>query len=139
MLAHELGHFKRSHMPSAWRSRSSRACVFALLGFLARAVLVLYRARRDAITGRGQRRLALVLFMLVLPVFGFFVSPLAALLSRRHEFEADAYAARKRGADLVSALIKLYEDNASTLTPDPMYGASTTRTRRRASGWPRCR
>ena len=55
-------------------------------------------------------------------MFGFFVSPLAALLSRRHEFEADAYAcAQASGADLASALIKLHQDNASTLTPDPVY------------------
>jgi len=66
--------------------------------------------------------LALLLFALALPVFGFFVSPLAALLSRRHEFEADAYAcAQANGADLASALIKLHQDNASTLTPDPVY------------------
>ncbi|HSC01139.1 MAG TPA: M48 family metalloprotease, partial [Burkholderiaceae bacterium] len=66
--------------------------------------------------------LALLLFALVLPAFGFFVSPLASLLSRRHEFEADAYAcAQASGAELASALIKLHQDNASTLTPDPVY------------------
>ena len=68
------------------------------------------------------RALALLLFALVVPAFGFFVSPLAALLSRRHEFEADAYACtQSNGADLASALIKLHQDNASTLTPDPVY------------------
>ena len=66
--------------------------------------------------------LALLLFMLAVPVFAFFVSPLLAQLSRRHEFEADAYAcAQASGSDLASALLKLYEDNASTLTPDPVY------------------
>ena len=66
--------------------------------------------------------LALLLFMLALPVFGFFVSPLFARLSRRHEFEADAYAcAQASGADLATALLKLHEDNAATLTPDPVY------------------
>jgi STE24 endopeptidase len=66
--------------------------------------------------------LALLLFLLVVPVFGFFVSPLFAQLSRRHEFEADAYAcAQASGSDLAAALLKLHEDNASTLTPDPIY------------------
>jgi STE24 endopeptidase len=68
--------------------------------------------------------LALLLFALVVPVFGFFVSPLFARLSRRHEFEADAYACRQAsGADLAAALLKLHEDNASTLTPDPLYAS----------------
>jgi len=66
--------------------------------------------------------LALLLFMLALPAFAFFVSPLFAKLSRRHEFEADAYAcAQASGTDLAAALLKLHEDNASTLTPDPLY------------------
>ena len=66
--------------------------------------------------------LALILFLLVAPVFGFFVSPLFAQLSRRHEFEADAYACRQAdGNDLAAALLKLHEDNAATLTPDPLY------------------
>ena len=66
--------------------------------------------------------LALLLFLLVMPVFTFFISPLFSQLSRRHEFQADAYAvAQASGADLSSALLKLYEDNASTLTPDPVY------------------
>jgi len=66
--------------------------------------------------------LALILFMMVLPLFSTFVSPLFAQLSRKHEFEADAYAmAQTSGADLSSALLKLYQDNASTLTPDPVY------------------
>jgi STE24 endopeptidase len=60
--------------------------------------------------------------MLALPPFGFFVSPLLARLSRHHEFEADAYACRQAdGRDLASALLKLHEDNAATLTPDPLY------------------
>jgi STE24 endopeptidase len=66
--------------------------------------------------------LALLLFALVVPVFGYFFAPLWAGLSRRHEFEADAYAAAQAsGAALASALLKLHEDNASTLTPDPLY------------------
>ena len=66
--------------------------------------------------------LALLLFMLALPVFTYFVQPLFARLSRRHEFEADAYAcAQSSGTDLAAALLKLHEDNAATLTPDPIY------------------
>ena len=66
--------------------------------------------------------LALLLFLLVVPVFSFFVSPLFAQLSRRHEFEADAYAcAQADGRDLAAALLKLNADNAATLTPDPLY------------------
>ena len=66
--------------------------------------------------------LALLLFMMVLPLLGSFVGPVFAQLSRKHEFEADAYAvAQTSGADLSSALLKLYKDNASTLTPDPVY------------------
>jgi STE24 endopeptidase len=66
--------------------------------------------------------LALLLFLLSVPVFTFFIAPLLAQLSRRHEFEADAYAvAQTSGASLAHALLKLYQDNASTLTPDPLY------------------
>ena len=67
---------------------------------------------------------ALILFVLALPVFTFVLAPLASLYSRRHEFEADAFAAQHASAaSLVRALVKLYEDNASTLTPDPLYSA----------------
>jgi STE24 endopeptidase len=68
--------------------------------------------------------LALALFMLVAPVFSFFLTPLSSLASRKHEYEADGFAADKSSAsDLISALVKLYQDNASTLTPDPIYTA----------------
>ena len=68
--------------------------------------------------------LALLLFLLVIPVFSFFITPLLSRSSRQHEIEADAYAAQQADAkDLGSALLKLYEDNASTLTPDPLYVA----------------
>ncbi|MDP1566690.1 MAG: M48 family metalloprotease, partial [Polaromonas sp.] len=66
--------------------------------------------------------LALLLFLLTVPVFSFFISPIFAMFSRKHEFEADAYAiAQTDGKDLQSALLKLYQDNASTLTPDPLF------------------
>jgi STE24 endopeptidase len=68
--------------------------------------------------------MALILFSLALPVFTFLFSPLMSISSRKHEFEADAFAAKHTDArDLIAALIKLYEDNASTLTPDPLYSA----------------
>ena len=66
--------------------------------------------------------LALLLFIMGLPVLGYFVAPLSAFISRRHEFEADAYACTQTSPrDLATALLKLYEDNAATLTPDPVY------------------
>jgi STE24 endopeptidase len=95
---------------------------FALLGWLSRQVWFY--------TGLGVRpnlqgdndAIALVLFMLALPVFTYFVSPLMAQFSRRHEYEADAFeATQTSGNDLVNALLKLYEDNAATLTPDPVF------------------
>jgi STE24 endopeptidase len=76
----------------------------------------------STLTSAPTDALALLLFALTLPVFSFFISPLFAHFSRRDEFQADAYAvAHTSGADLASALLKLYEDNASTLTPDPLY------------------
>ena len=72
----------------------------------------------------GAPGVALVLFMLALPVFTFLLAPLSARYSRRHEFEADAFAAEHASARaLVAALVKLYEDNAATLTPDPLHSA----------------
>jgi STE24 endopeptidase len=68
--------------------------------------------------------MALILFMLAVPVFTFLLHPLAAMYSRKHEFEADRYAAQYSSArELISALVKLYKDNASTLTPDPVHSA----------------
>jgi STE24 endopeptidase len=96
---------------------------FALLGWLStRSWFYTGLGVAPNLGGVPNDALALLLFMLVVPVFSFFVTPLFALLSRRHEFEADAYAvAQTNGQDLSSALLKLYEDNASTLTPDPLY------------------
>ena len=66
----------------------------------------------------------MILFVLILPVFSFIAAPMASLLSRRHEFQADRFAARQTSAqDLASALIKLYNDNAATLTPDPLHSS----------------
>jgi STE24 endopeptidase len=123
VLAHELGHFKHRHILKRIVSMFALSLVgFALLGWLSSqvwfyiglGVIPNLRGANDA--------LALLLFMMVLPLFSTFVEPLLAQFSRKHEFEADAYAvAQTSGADLSSALLKLYKDNASTLTPDPMY------------------
>jgi len=127
VLAHELGHFKHRHIVQ----RVVMMFAFSLAGF---ALLGWLSTRGWFYTGLGvipnlsldgsapNDALALLLFMLAAPVFTFFISPLFSQLSRRHEFQADAYAmAQASGADLSSALLKLYEDNASTLTPDPVY------------------
>ncbi|MES2189570.1 MAG: M48 family metallopeptidase [Pseudomonadota bacterium] len=123
VLAHELGHFKHKHIIKRIVSMFAMSLAgFALLGWLSSQVWFY--------TGLGVRpnlsgpndALALLLFMLVVPLFSFFISPLFAQFSRKHEFEADAYAvAQTDGRDLQSALLKLYQDNASTLTPDPVF------------------
>jgi STE24 endopeptidase len=123
VLAHELGHYKHKHIIKRIVLMFAISLAgFALLGWLATQVWFY--------TGLGVRpdmqgpndALALLLFMLAVPVFSYFVSPVMAQFSRKHEFEADAYAATQTsGHDLGSALLKLYEDNASTLTPDPVF------------------
>lgn len=123
VLAHELGHFHHRHV------LKRIVTLFALsLGFLwglgqLMQMDVFYQALGAMPPPEGQRTaLALVLFFLAMPVVTFLTTPLGSLLSRRHEFEADAYAAAHSNATaLVEALVKLYEDNASTLTPDPLY------------------
>ena len=121
VLAHELGHFKLRHVikRAAWLALGSLA-VLAVLGWL---VGEPWFYAGLGVPGPVPRyAVALVLFMLALPVFTFFATPIAALYSRQHEFEADAYAVRHAsGQALVAALVKLYEDNASTLTPDPLH------------------
>jgi STE24 endopeptidase len=125
VLAHELGHFKRRHVIKRMAVIFAVSLVMlALLGWLMQCVWF-YEGLgvRPSLLG-GNSGLALVLFFLALPVFLFFVTPLGSLSSRKHEFEADAFAATQTDAqDLVNALVKLYEDNASTLTPDPLYTA----------------
>ena len=123
VLAHELGHFKHRHILKRIAGMFALSLAgFALLGWLS-GQLWFY-------TGLGVRpnlqgandALALLLFLMAVPLFSFFVSPVFAQLSRRHEFEADAYAMQQTsGHDLSTALLKLYEDNASTLTPDPLF------------------
>ncbi|HOE40773.1 MAG TPA: M48 family metallopeptidase [Rhodoferax sp.] len=125
VLAHELGHFKHRHIIKRIVSMFAISLAgFALLGWLAQqAWFYTGLGVMPNLTGPNDA-LALLLFMLAMPVFGFFVAPVMAHFSRKHEFEADAYAmAQTSGPDLASALLKLYEDNAATLTPDPLYVA----------------
>jgi STE24 endopeptidase len=125
VLAHELGHFKLKHIAKRLvLSFFVSLGLLALLGWLAgKPWFYIGLGVEPALDGTNQG-VALVLFMLTLPVFTFVLAPLGSVMSRRHEFEADQFAARNASApDLVSALVKLYEDNASTLTPDPVHSA----------------
>jgi len=124
VLAHELGHFKHRHVLKRLVTTFALSLVMlALLGWLARCPWF-YQGLGVQTAASGNEALALILFFLVLPVFMFFANPLKSLSSRKHEFEADAFAARQTDArDLISALVKLYQDNAATLTPDPLYTA----------------
>jgi len=123
VLAHELGHFKHRHVIKRIVLMFGASLLgFALLGWLTREAWFYAGLGVQPNLAAPNDALALLLFVLALPVFGYFVSPLFARLSRRHEFEADAYAcAQASSADLAAALLKLHEDNASTLTPDPIY------------------
>ncbi|MDO8262687.1 MAG: M48 family metallopeptidase [Gallionella sp.] len=121
VLAHELGHFKRRHV-----MKRIAATFIMSLGFL--WVLGLLMQTTWFYQGLGvstpSTALALLLFFMILPLFSFLLHPLMSAYSRKHEFEADAYAAGQTAAsDLVNALVKMYQDNASTLTPDPLYSA----------------
>jgi STE24 endopeptidase len=123
VLAHELGHFKHKHIIKRVVGMFALSLAgFALLGWLSTQIWFFTGLGvRPSLNGPNDA-LALLLFMLAVPVFSFFISPLFARLSRKHEFEADAYAVQQTsGRDLATALLKLYEDNASTLTPDPVF------------------
>jgi len=125
VLAHELGHFCKKHI--LWRIAFLFAGSLAflwLLGQLIDSPWFYAGLGVPAQSAGPSAALALILFFLVVPVFTFPLSPLLSQLSRRHEFEADAWAAEHaESADLIRALVKLYEDNAATLTPDPLYSA----------------
>ena len=125
VLAHELGHFKHRHILRRMAIMFGVALVFFLaLGWLSNQVWFYTDLGVIPQLGRPNDALALILFFLVVPVFTFWASPLAAWMSRRDEFEADRYAARQSSSEwLVSALVKLYDDNAATLTPDPVHSA----------------
>ncbi len=125
VLAHELGHFKRKHIVKriVFMAIASLAFLAALAWVLPQPWL--YTAFGFAVdTGLTSPGVALVLFSLVLPPLLFWLAPIASAYSRKHEFEADSYAAQVAGRDdLIAALTKLYKDNANTLTPDPLYSA----------------
>jgi STE24 endopeptidase len=119
VLAHELGHYKRRHIMK--RIVVMSVLSLGLLWLLGRLIdqTWFYEGLN---VGTGGTAIALILFSLVLPVFTFPFGPLMSWLSRSHEFEADAYAAQQaNGNALITALLKLYRDNAATLTPDPLH------------------
>jgi STE24 endopeptidase len=123
VLAHELGHYKRRHILKRIVMMFALSLAgFALLGWVSSQAWFYSGLGVTPSMDTPNDALALLLFMMVVPLFTFFLSPLMAQLSRKHEFEADAYAVEHTsGPDLASALLKLYKDNASTLTPDPVY------------------
>jgi len=123
VLAHELGHFKHKHVTKRIVSMFAMSLAgFALLGWLSGQAWFYTSLGVQPSLAAPNDAVALLLFLMVVPVFGFFISPLFAQLSRKHEFQADAYACEQsNGQDLAAALLKLHEDNAATLTPDPLY------------------
>ncbi|AFJ02805.1 hypothetical protein Q7C_1657 [Methylophaga frappieri] len=121
VLAHELGHFRRQHV-------IKNMGLLAILSLVGLALLGWASTQTWFYTGLGvdtqNAAMALTLFMLVIPVFSFYLHPLLTHLSRKYEFEADAYAASVANADdLIAALVALYKENANTLTPDPLVSA----------------
>lgn len=123
VLAHELGHFRHRHVVKRIGAVFTMSLLaLALLGWLSSQPTFYAGLGVQPNLSAPNDALALLLFMLVLPPFAFFLSPLMARASRRHEFEADAYACTQAdGGALARALLKLHEDNAATLTPDPVY------------------
>jgi STE24 endopeptidase len=124
VLAHELGHFRRHHVIKriVWTFFMSLVFLW-VLGYLMQQEWF-YRDLGVTVSPVPSTAIALLLFFLVMPAFTFLFQPLASLYSRKHEFEADEYAADNSSAeDLTRALIKLYKDNAATLTPDPVHSA----------------
>ncbi|MGZ8151676.1 MAG: M48 family metallopeptidase [Methylovulum sp.] len=121
VLAHELGHFKRKHVIKMLIATSIMSLIsLAVLGWLI--------SQQWFFTGLGVEQpsnaAALLLFMLVSSTFTFFMQPISAYFQRKFEFEADDFAASNAQASkMISGLVKLYEENASTLTPDPLYSA----------------
>jgi STE24 endopeptidase len=125
VLAHELGHAKLNHIPkSLVRSFMVTLAGMAALGWLSTQLWFYQGLGVQPHALSANDALALLLFMQFVPLLTFITTPLRAARSRKHEFEADAFASQHANAsDLKQALIKLYQDNASTLTPDPLYVA----------------
>jgi STE24 endopeptidase len=121
VLAHELGHFKRKHtMKMLIASSIMTLLSFAILGWLINQDWFFSGLGVDTHSNAA----ALLLFMLVSPVFTIFMQPISAFFQRKFEFEADTFAAENaKASKLISGLVKLYEENANTLTPDPLYSA----------------
>lgn len=122
VLAHELGHFRHRHViKRIVMSFVMSLAFFGLLGYLMNQNWF-YEGLGVNVETVPSTAMALLLFFLVMPVFTFLFQPISSIYSRKHEFEADAYAAQFASADdLISALVKLYQDNAATLTPDPLH------------------
>ena len=121
VLAHEVGHFKHKHL-------QKRIILMAILGLAGLAFLGWLMQQAWFYSGLGVNTsstyMALLLFVLILPIFTFFLQPVMAWFSRKHEFEADDFAADQANPQmLIQALVKLYKENASTLTPEPLYSA----------------
>jgi STE24 endopeptidase len=123
VLAHELGHFNHRHIRQRMITLFALSLAgFALLGWLATQFWFYAGLGVQPNLDSPNSGLAVLLFVLTVPVVSFFITPVLSWMSRRHEFQADAYAvAHTSGEDLATALLKLYDDNASTLTPDPIY------------------
>ena len=119
VLAHELGHFKRNHIKKSLLLSSAISLAgFALLAWLMRSDWFYSSLGVET----ASTHAALILFMMILPVFTYFISPLFSALSRKHEFEADEFAhSNSDYKALISALVNMYRDNANTLTPDPVH------------------
>jgi STE24 endopeptidase len=123
VLAHELGHFRHRHVAKRIALSSALSLAFLwLLGQLIDQPWFYAGLGVGAGDTAASTAMGLLLFSMVLPVFLFPLAPLTSALSRKHEYEADAYAAQQtRAADLITALVKLYRDNAATVTPDPLH------------------
>lgn len=121
VLAHELGHFKHHHV----RKGLILNAVITLVGLAILAWLIKQDAFYHALgVSTASTYMALILFSMVMPLFSIYLQPVMSYLSRKHEFEADDFAAEQSQAQtLIKALVKLYRDNANTLTPDPLYSA----------------
>lgn len=121
VLAHELGHFKRKHVFKGMAvSMLMTLAGFSVLAFLMKQITFFKLLGVE----QSSTYMALLLFMLVAPIYTFFIGPMMAWWSRKHEFEADDFAAKESSAtELISALVGLYKKNAGTLTPDPLYSA----------------
>lgn len=126
VLAHELGHFKRKHVMKMLATSASMSLIgFGLLGWLSGQAWFFEGLGVTGVYGTvTANATALLLFMLVAPIFSGFLQPIIAFVQRKYEFEADDFAAsHTQAGHLISALVKLYRENASTLTPDPLYAA----------------